>query len=246
MECEGFANDLRSSARIAGAGAGLAARSLLEDARRQVGELHGKVEHRLRPARELARIQPTFSALHCVTRAIEELRATDDLHEGLDVAEPLGKAARSIERGAYAIVGSYQAHAQLPRTAIRLALDGHQERIAHSMIPLLDQLLPKVVVDLPKPSGPGSPTEPPNTTSEIGVGLPAQFRVRKSPIHAAPRDTRRSTDQKAEDWRVISDVTPTLFGVAGAIFAAGAGPEREGGQGGGGPWCPHHRVVLLT
>ena len=29
------------------------------------------------------------------------------------------------------------------------------------------------------------------------------------------------SDQKAEDWRSISEVNPTLFGVAGAIFAAG-------------------------
>lgn len=36
----------------------------------------------------------------------------------------------------------------------------------------------------------------------------------------------RLSDQKAEDWRVISDVTPTLFGVAGAIFAAGAAGDE--------------------
>lgn len=36
----------------------------------------------------------------------------------------------------------------------------------------------------------------------------------------------RLSNQKAEDWRIISDVTPTLFGVAGAIFAAGAAGDE--------------------
>lgn len=36
----------------------------------------------------------------------------------------------------------------------------------------------------------------------------------------------RLSDQKAEDWRHISEVNPTLFGVAGAIFAAGVADEQ--------------------
>jgi hypothetical protein len=34
------------------------------------------------------------------------------------------------------------------------------------------------------------------------------------------------SDQKADDWRSISNVTPTLFGVAGAIFAAGVAQRQ--------------------
>jgi hypothetical protein len=37
----------------------------------------------------------------------------------------------------------------------------------------------------------------------------------------AADESARLSDQKADDWRSISDVTPTLFGVAGAIFGAG-------------------------
>jgi hypothetical protein len=35
----------------------------------------------------------------------------------------------------------------------------------------------------------------------------------------------RLSDQKADDWRHISEVTPTLFGAAGAIFAAAIAVE---------------------
>jgi hypothetical protein len=34
------------------------------------------------------------------------------------------------------------------------------------------------------------------------------------------------SDQKADDWRSISEVNPTLFGVAGAIFAAGVAESQ--------------------
>jgi len=34
------------------------------------------------------------------------------------------------------------------------------------------------------------------------------------------------SDQKAADWRSISEVNPTLFGVAGAIFAAGVAQRQ--------------------
>jgi hypothetical protein len=34
------------------------------------------------------------------------------------------------------------------------------------------------------------------------------------------------SDQKADDWRSISEVNPTLFGVAGAIFAAGVAQRQ--------------------
>lgn len=34
------------------------------------------------------------------------------------------------------------------------------------------------------------------------------------------------SDQKADDWRSISQVNPTLFGVAGAIFAAGVAQQQ--------------------
>lgn len=37
----------------------------------------------------------------------------------------------------------------------------------------------------------------------------------------SPEEYGRLSDQKADDWRHISEVNPTLFGVAGAIFAAG-------------------------
>src|SRR4051794_10478583 len=37
---------------------------------------------------------------------------------------------------------------------------------------------------------------------------------------------RSLSDQKAADWRSISDVNPTLFGVAGAIFAAGVAQRQ--------------------
>jgi hypothetical protein len=36
----------------------------------------------------------------------------------------------------------------------------------------------------------------------------------------------RLSDQKADDWRHISEVTPTLFGAAGAIFAAAIAEEN--------------------
>jgi hypothetical protein len=35
------------------------------------------------------------------------------------------------------------------------------------------------------------------------------------------------SDQKADDWRAISAVNPTLFGVAGAIFAAGVAQHQS-------------------
>jgi hypothetical protein len=34
------------------------------------------------------------------------------------------------------------------------------------------------------------------------------------------------SNQKADDWRSISEVNPTLFGVAGAIFAAGVAQKQ--------------------
>jgi hypothetical protein len=37
----------------------------------------------------------------------------------------------------------------------------------------------------------------------------------------SPEEYKALSDQKAQDWRAISEVNPTLFGVAGAIFAAG-------------------------
>lgn len=39
-------------------------------------------------------------------------------------------------------------------------------------------------------------------------------------------DYQHLSTQKADDWRSISEVNPTLFGVAGAIFAAGVAQRQ--------------------
>jgi hypothetical protein len=45
--------------------------------------------------------------------------------------------------------------------------------------------------------------------------------------HELSHDEYRTlSDQKAADWRSISEVNPTLFGVAGAIFAAGVAQRQ--------------------
>lgn len=42
----------------------------------------------------------------------------------------------------------------------------------------------------------------------------------------SPEEYKSLSDQKADDWRSISQVNPTLFGVAGAIFAAGVAQRQ--------------------
>jgi hypothetical protein len=42
----------------------------------------------------------------------------------------------------------------------------------------------------------------------------------------SPEEYAALSDQKAQDWRSISEVNPTLFGVAGAIFAAGVAQHQ--------------------
>lgn len=44
--------------------------------------------------------------------------------------------------------------------------------------------------------------------------------------NVGPEEYARLSDQKAKDWRSVSNVNPTLFGVAGVIFAAGVAEEN--------------------
>jgi hypothetical protein len=44
--------------------------------------------------------------------------------------------------------------------------------------------------------------------------------------HISSEEYGSLSDQKAGDWRLISDVNPALFGVAGALFAAGVAQHQ--------------------